>query len=62
MRQSRNRYWGNPSLVAFIEKLAVNAKKVGWNGLLIGDMSQPRGRLKRSASSAKPSEQRLNEI
>jgi penicillin-insensitive murein DD-endopeptidase len=43
MRQSRNRYWGNPSLVAFIERLANNAKKVGWNGLLIGDMSQPRG-------------------
>ena len=43
MRKSRNRYWGNPSLVAFIERLADNAKKVGWNGLLIGDMSQPRG-------------------
>jgi penicillin-insensitive murein DD-endopeptidase len=43
MRKSRNRYWGNPSLVAFIERLADNAKKVGWNGLLLGDMSQPRG-------------------
>ncbi len=43
MRVSRNRYWGNPSLVAFIERLAEQAKKVGWNGLLIGDMSQPRG-------------------
>ena len=43
MRVSRNRYWGNPSLVAFIERLADNAKKVGWNGLLVGDMSQPRG-------------------
>ena len=29
--------------MAFIERLADNAKKVGWNGLLIGDMSQPRG-------------------
>jgi penicillin-insensitive murein DD-endopeptidase len=43
MRVSRNRYWGNSSLVAFIERLAGQAKKVGWNGLLVGDMSQPRG-------------------
>jgi penicillin-insensitive murein DD-endopeptidase len=43
MRVSRNRYWGNPSLVAFIERLADSGKRVGWNGLLIGDMSQPRG-------------------
>jgi penicillin-insensitive murein endopeptidase len=40
MRVSRDRYWGNPSLVAFIERLADKAKKVGWNGLLVGDMSQ----------------------
>jgi penicillin-insensitive murein DD-endopeptidase len=43
MRLSRNRNWGNPKLIAFIERLADNAKKVGWNGLLVGDMSQPRG-------------------
>ena len=43
MRVSRNRNWGNPSLVAFIERLADSAKKVGWNGILLGDMSQPRG-------------------
>ena len=43
MRLSRNRNWGNPQLVRFIERLAENAKKVGWNGLLVGDMSQPRG-------------------
>ena len=43
MRVSRNRYRGNPSLVAFIERLADSGKRVGWNGLLIGDMSQPRG-------------------
>ena len=29
--------------MAFIERLADKAKKVGWNGLLVGDMSQPRG-------------------
>ena len=43
MRPSRNRNWGNPQLVRFIERLSKNAKKVGWNGLLVGDMSQPRG-------------------
>ena len=43
MRPSRNRNWGNPQLVRFIERFAENAKKVGWNGLLVGDMSQPRG-------------------
>jgi penicillin-insensitive murein DD-endopeptidase len=43
MRLSRNRNWGNPELVQFLERLGNNAKKVGWNGLLIGDMSQPRG-------------------
>jgi penicillin-insensitive murein DD-endopeptidase len=43
MRLSRNRNWGNPELIAFIERLGNNAKKAGWNGLLIGDMAQPRG-------------------
>jgi penicillin-insensitive murein DD-endopeptidase len=43
MRLSLNRNWGNPHLVRFIERFAKNAKKVGWNGLLVGDMSQPRG-------------------
>ncbi len=43
MRLSRNRNWGNPKLVEFLERFGNNAKKVGWNGLLVGDMSQPRG-------------------
>jgi penicillin-insensitive murein endopeptidase len=43
MRLSRNRNWGNPELIAFLERFGDNAKKVGWNGLLVGDMSQPRG-------------------
>ena len=43
MRLSRNRNWGHPSLIAFLERFADNAKKTGWKGLLIGDMSQPRG-------------------
>jgi penicillin-insensitive murein DD-endopeptidase len=43
MRLSRDRNWGNPELIKFIERLGSNAKKAGWNGLLIGDMAQPRG-------------------
>jgi penicillin-insensitive murein endopeptidase len=43
MRLSRNRNWGTPKLIDFLERLGKNAKKDGWNGLLVGDMSQPRG-------------------
>lgn len=44
MRLSRNRNWGTPLLVDFLEKLAADgAKKDGWPGLLVGDMAQPRG-------------------
>jgi penicillin-insensitive murein endopeptidase len=44
MRLSRNRQWGLPILVDFIEKLARDAAtQDGWPGLLIGDMAQPRG-------------------
>src|SRR6266851_5009400 len=44
MRLSRNRNWGHPALIGFLEKLAAKVHKAGdWNGLLVGDMSQPRG-------------------
>jgi len=43
MRPSRNRNWGHPNLVDFLKRFADNAKAIGWNGLLIGDMSQPGG-------------------
>ncbi|MCF6198736.1 MAG: penicillin-insensitive murein endopeptidase [Hyphomicrobiaceae bacterium] len=44
MRLSRNRNWGLPVLVDFVEKLALEAKEQdGWPGLLVGDMAQPRG-------------------
>ena len=43
MRLSRNRNWGHPSLLEFLERLADQAPKTGWHGLLVGDMSQPRG-------------------
>jgi penicillin-insensitive murein endopeptidase len=43
MRLSRNRNWGHPELVQFLERLAEQAPQTGWRGLLLGDMSQPRG-------------------
>jgi penicillin-insensitive murein endopeptidase len=44
MRLSRNRQWGLPALIDFVEKLAKDAAtNDGWPGLLVGDMSQPRG-------------------
>jgi penicillin-insensitive murein endopeptidase len=44
MRLSRNRNWGHPNLVKFLEKFApLAAKATGWHGVLIGDMAQPRG-------------------
>ena len=43
MRLSRNRHWGHPSLISFIERLAQSATQVGWNGIYVGDMSQARG-------------------
>jgi penicillin-insensitive murein DD-endopeptidase len=44
VRLSRNRNWGTPRLIQYIEKLASDAATLdGWPGLLIGDMSQPRG-------------------
>ncbi|HEX2447989.1 MAG TPA: penicillin-insensitive murein endopeptidase [Methyloceanibacter sp.] len=44
MRLSRNRNWGNPRLLDYLERLASDARALdGWPGLLIGDMSQPRG-------------------
>src|SRR5258706_4975164 len=43
MGPSRIRNWGHPNLTAFLERLAAQAPKTGWHGLLVGDMSQPRG-------------------
>ncbi|WP_245296983.1 MULTISPECIES: penicillin-insensitive murein endopeptidase [Rhodomicrobium] len=44
MRLSRNRNWGHPVLVAYLERLAEDAKaKDNWPGLLVGDMAQPMG-------------------
>ncbi|HEX2216859.1 MAG TPA: penicillin-insensitive murein endopeptidase [Xanthobacteraceae bacterium] len=44
MRLSRNRNWGHPSLIAFLERFAAQVPKVSnWPGLLVGDLAQPRG-------------------
>jgi len=43
MRLSRHRNFGQPELIAFLEDLSRKAVSVGWKGLYIGDMSQPRG-------------------
>jgi len=43
MRLSRNRRWGHPTMIALLEKLSRDAVADGWPGLLLGDVSQPRG-------------------
>lgn len=44
MRLSRNRNWGHPELIAFLERFATKVPEVSsWPGILVGDMSQPRG-------------------
>ena len=44
MRLSRNRNYGHPKLIAFLDRLTAKVPKVsGWPGLLIGDLAQPRG-------------------
>lgn len=43
MRLGRNHNWGNPETIDFIEDLSRAATRVGWRGLYVGDISQPRG-------------------
>ncbi len=43
MRLSRNRNWGHPDTIDFIKRLSREATDLGWAGLYIGDISQPRG-------------------
>jgi len=43
MRLSRNRRWGHPTMIKLIQKLSRDAVADGWPGLLLGDISQPRG-------------------
>ena len=44
MRLSRNRNWAHPEIVALLERLSAKVHKdAGWPGILVGDLSQPRG-------------------
>ena len=43
MRLSRDRNWGNPVLVSYLEDLSKAVTRFGWRGLYIGDMGNPRG-------------------
>jgi len=44
MRLSRNRFYAHPDMVALLKRLSEKAHKdAGWPGILVGDMSQPRG-------------------
>jgi penicillin-insensitive murein endopeptidase len=43
MRLSRNRNWGHPVTIDFLKDLSREAVRIGWRGLYIGDISQPRG-------------------
>lgn len=44
MRLSRNRMYGQPETLAFLQELSAYAATLpGWKGLYIGDISQPRG-------------------
>ncbi|EAQ03273.1 penicillin-insensitive murein endopeptidase [Pseudooceanicola batsensis HTCC2597] len=44
MRLSRNRHWGHPATIDFVQDLSRKAAALpGWRGLYVGDISQPRG-------------------
>ena len=44
MRLSRNRNWGHPEMIAYLERVSRKARAEGvWPGILVGDISQPRG-------------------
>ena len=44
VRPDRNREWGNPYLLSYLQRVSGKAKAAGvWNGIIVGDMSQPRG-------------------
>ena len=44
MRLTRNRNWAHPNLIRFLEQFSAKVPQVaGWHGILVGDLSQPRG-------------------
>lgn len=44
MRLSRNRHWAHPETIDYVQDLSRFAARLpGWDGLYVGDMSQPKG-------------------
>ncbi|WP_424812010.1 penicillin-insensitive murein endopeptidase [Roseococcus sp. YIM B11640] len=43
VRLSRNRFWGHPDLIRFVQSLAARTRGQGMPDLWIGDLGQPRG-------------------
>src|SRR3954466_14255629 len=43
IRISRNRYWGQPVLLEYVQTLAAQVRAAGQAHLYIGDLGQPRG-------------------
>ncbi len=43
VRPSRNRNWAHPESFSFVTRLAAAAQEIGWPGILVADISQPRG-------------------
>ena len=44
MRLSRNRNWGHPETIDYLKDLSrAAARQPGWDGIYVGDISQPRG-------------------
>ena len=43
LKPSRNRFWGHPNLINYIKKISKEIFEVHGNGLLLGDLSMPRG-------------------
>lgn len=43
MRLSRDRRYGHPTLLAFIERLSEQALALGWGDMLVGDLAQAAG-------------------
>ena len=43
INSKRGRNWGHPKLIDFTKELSVKATELGWKGLYIGDLGNPRG-------------------
>ncbi|WP_418887876.1 penicillin-insensitive murein endopeptidase [Mesobacterium pallidum] len=44
MRLSRNRNWGHPEMIDYLKDLSAKVARLpGWEGIYVGDISQPRG-------------------